>query len=101
VTGGIDTNVGNSSHIAFDRVGAVATNYEDPCEAVRPFDENRSGTVPGDGGAMLVVESLESAKSRGANILCEIKGFDTATYGVDLFKLSEKGIQKIITSALF
>jgi len=92
VAGGIDTNVGHPSHVAFDRVGAVANKYEDAGQAVMPFDEHRSGTVPGDGGAMLVVESLESAQRRGANILCEIKGYDTATYGGDLFKPSEKGI---------
>ena len=101
LAGGMDINVNAQSHIAFDRVGAVAKSYDDPRSAVRPFDEDRSGTCPGDGGAIMVVESLEHAKARGANILAEVVGYDTASYGGDLFKPSERGIQKIVSSTLY
>ena len=42
--------------------------------ASRPYDQDRDGFVMGEGGAALIVESLESAQNRGANVLCEIVG---------------------------
>lgn len=57
-----------------DYSGALSHRNSTPTEAVRPFDHLRKGTVLGDGGGLVVMESLESAKRRGAPIICEVKG---------------------------
>lgn len=64
---------------AFDRVGAMSRLNDDPARASRPFDKDRTGLVFGEGGGVLVLEELESAKARGANILAEIVGYGSTS----------------------
>ena len=59
----------------FARLGALSTRNETPQRAITPFDASRDGTVIGEGGAMLVLESLEHAQARGAKILAEVVGY--------------------------
>jgi 3-oxoacyl-[acyl-carrier-protein] synthase II len=51
------------------------THNDDPQGASRPFDKTRNGFVMGEGAGMLVIEDLEHAKKRGANIICELVGY--------------------------
>jgi len=60
---------------AFDRVGAMSRQNDDPTGAVRPFDKNRTGLVFSEGAGVLVLEELELAKARGATILAELVGY--------------------------
>lgn len=60
---------------AFDRIGACSRENDNPEGAMRPFDADRTGMVFGEGAGVLVIEELESAKQRGANILAELVAY--------------------------
>ena len=59
----------------FAAARALSTRNDDPERASRPWDADRDGFVLGDGAGMLMLESYDSAKSRGAHIYCELTGF--------------------------
>ncbi|HRI21217.1 MAG TPA: beta-ketoacyl-ACP synthase II [Panacibacter sp.] len=74
ITGGSEAPINESSIGGFNASKALSTNNENLQTASRPFDISRDGFVIGEGAGALVVESLESAISRGANILAELIG---------------------------
>lgn len=59
----------------FAAARALSTRNDDPARASRPWDADRDGFVLGDGAGILMLESYDSAKARGANIYCELTGF--------------------------
>src|SRR6185503_19595137 len=59
----------------FQNMKALSTRNDAPEKASRPFDKERDGFVLGDGGAAVVLESLEHAQARGAAILGEVIGY--------------------------
>lgn len=75
LAGGAEACVTAVSFAGFAAARALATEWETPETASRPFDVKRSGFVHGEGGAILVLEEAESAKARGAAILAEVMGF--------------------------
>jgi len=76
VTGGADAALVRTALGAFVNMGALSTHWNDePQRASRPFDAKRDGFVAGEGGAALVLESLEFAQQRGAPILAELLGY--------------------------
>lgn len=74
ITGGSEAPITKSSIGGFNAMKALSTNNENYKTASRPFDTSRDGFVIGEGAGTLVVESLESAKKRGAKIYAEIIG---------------------------
>jgi 3-oxoacyl-[acyl-carrier-protein] synthase II len=59
-------------------MGALSTRNDAPEKASRPFDKGRDGFLMGEGGAILILESLEHAQARGADIICEFSGYGTS-----------------------
>ena len=85
---------------SFDGLGAFSMRNDDPTKASRPFDRDRDGLVPSGGGATLIVESLESAQKRGANILAEIKGYGFSSDGSHISQPNVDGPGRSINMAL-
>jgi len=76
ICGGADACVTYSVLGAFCRMGVTSTHYNNsPKKASRPFDKDRDGFVIGEGAWILIVEELERAQARGANIYAEICGY--------------------------
>ncbi|WP_026675405.1 beta-ketoacyl-ACP synthase II [Alkalihalobacterium bogoriense] len=74
ITGGAEAPITDMAVAGFSTAKAISTN-EDPKTASRPFDANRDGFVMGEGAGIVILESLESALQRGANIYAEIVGY--------------------------
>lgn len=75
ITGGSEAAICRISIAGFGNMKALSTKNDDPKHASRPFDKERDGFVMGEGAGIIVLESLESAKKRGAKIYAEIKGY--------------------------
>lgn len=69
------------SMASFDGLGVFSVRENNPTKASRPFDKDRDGLIPSGGAATLIVESLESAQKRGANIIAEIVGYGFSSNG--------------------
>lgn len=65
----------------FDTLFATSVRNEDPQSSPRPFDAGRDGLVLGEGACTLILEELEHARARGANILAEVVGYGTNSDG--------------------
>ncbi len=75
LTGGAEAAICGLSIAGFQNMRALSTRNDAPEQASRPFDRGRDGFVLGDGGAMVMLESLEHAERRGATILGEVIGY--------------------------
>ena len=75
ICGGAEASITPLSYAGFCSMKAMSTFNENPQKASRPFDLNRDGFIMGEGGAVLVIESLEHAQARGAHIYCELAGY--------------------------
>lgn len=74
ITGGSEAPITESSIGGFNAMKAMSTNNDNYAFASKPFDTTRDGFVVGEGAGSLIIESLDSALKRGANIYAEIIG---------------------------
>jgi 3-oxoacyl-[acyl-carrier-protein] synthase-1 len=88
------------SMVSFDALKAFSVREDDPLASSRPFDKDRDGLVPGGGGAMLILESLESARARKARIFGEITAYSYSSDGDHLTLPSGDGARRCIEKAL-
>ncbi|MBI9011629.1 MAG: beta-ketoacyl-ACP synthase II [Clostridiales bacterium] len=74
-TGGAEASICELGMAGFCTMKAMSTRNDDPLTASRPFDTDRDGFVMGEGAGVLILESLEHAKARGAKIYAEVVGY--------------------------
>lgn len=91
ICGGVETRVEAVPLAAFSLLEMLSTNNDDPAGACRPFDRNRDGMVLGEGGALMLIETEEHAKARGAPILARLMGAAITSDGVDIVKPDPEG----------
>ena len=90
VAGGADGAVTPVGFAGFTQSGALSRNNE-PQKASRPFDMERDGFVVGEGGAVLVLESLDYARYRDANIIAEVIGYGATSDAFHITQPMESG----------
>ena len=86
VAGGAHSMIHLFGITGFIRLTALSTRNNEPTTACRPFDLEREGFVVGEGAGMVVLEELESARSRGAKILAEVIGYGSSA---DAFRITD------------
>jgi 3-oxoacyl-[acyl-carrier-protein] synthase II len=75
ITGGSEATICPLAISGFNSMKALSQRNDDPEKASRPFDKDRNGFVLSEGAGMMILEELEHAKARGANIMAEVVGF--------------------------
>ena len=97
--GGEDEHWSSSS--LFDAMGALSSNFNNsPTSASRPYDKKRDGFVISGGAGIVVLESEEFAKKRGANILAKLEGYFATSDGYDMVAPSGEGAKRCMEGAL-
>jgi 3-oxoacyl-[acyl-carrier-protein] synthase II len=89
LAGGCEASIVPLAMAGLSKMGAMSTYSGDPTRASRPFNLDRTGFVMGEGAAVLVLESLEHAQSRNANILAELVSYGSTN---DAFHISAPAI---------
>ncbi len=97
IAGAADAPMTPFALAAFHRTGAMSTRNDDPAHASRPFDAKRDGFVFGEGAGAMVIESLEHARARGANILAEIVGYGASADAYHISAPAEDGIGAVLS----
>jgi len=102
VTGGSEAAITGLTVAAFANMKALSSRNDSPATASRPFDQDRDGFVLGDGGAIVVLESLEHAERRGARILGEVLGYGSSGDAYHITSPAEhgEGAQRAMKSCL-
>ena len=94
ICGGVETKIEAVPIAGFAQMRIVlSTTNDDPAGACRPFDRDRNGFVFGEGGALMVIETEEHAKARGANILARIMGASVTSDGYHIVAPDPNGEQ--------
>ncbi len=102
IAGGAHSMIHPLGLMGFNRLTALSTRNDSPQTASRPFSATRDGFILGEGAAILVLESLSSAKNRGVEILAEVIGYGSSS---DAFRITDmheqgRGAIQAMTAAL-
>jgi beta-ketoacyl ACP synthase len=91
ICGGVETRIETVPVAAYANLGVLSTNNDDAAGACRPFDKDRDGMVFGEGGALMVLETEQHAKARGADILARLMGAGITSDSYDFVKPDPSG----------
>ncbi len=91
ITGGSESTICPLAVGGFNAMKALSRQNENPEKACRPFDKDRDGFIISEGGGMLILEELEYARQRGADILAEVVGFGLSGDGFHMAAPPEDG----------
>jgi beta-ketoacyl ACP synthase len=91
ICGAVETHIEAVPVAAFWGLGLMSTGNDDPAGACRPFDKDRDGMVLGEGGAVMLIETEEHAKARGAPILARVMGAAVTSDGYDAIEPDPSG----------
>ncbi len=91
ICGGTEATITPMGVGGFASMKALSTRNDDPSHASRPFDAQRDGFVVGEGAGILILESLEHAQKRGAQILAEIVGYGMSGDAYHITQPAENG----------
>jgi 3-oxoacyl-[acyl-carrier-protein] synthase II len=102
VAGGTEATITPVGIAGFEAMLALSKRNDDPQHASRPFDRGRDGFVCGEGGGILILESLTHAKKRGATIYAEVTGYGASTdaYHITTPAPDHEGAQRAMRMAL-
>jgi len=102
VTGGVEAAIHALPMAGFASMKALSTRNDDPAKASRPYDKDRDGFVLGEGGGVIVIESLEHAQARGAKIYAELAGQGLTSDGYHIAAPDPEGagVARAVESAL-
>jgi 3-oxoacyl-[acyl-carrier-protein] synthase II len=102
IAGGAEASIVPIGVAGFCSMKALSTRNDDPQGASRPFDANRDGFVMAEGSGVLILEELEHAKKRGANIIAEVVGYGTTGDAFHITSPNPEGIgaANAITTAM-
>lgn len=78
IAGASEAAINSLAFAGMNTMTALSTRNDDYLHASRPFDKNRDGFMMGEGAGIMILESLEHAQARGANIICEFTGYGTS-----------------------
>jgi minimal PKS ketosynthase (KS/KS alpha) len=93
ISGATESPISPISMACFDPIKATSARNDDPEHASRPFDRDRDGFVMGEGCAILILEELQSALARGANIYCEVAGYANRGNAYHMTGLKPDGLE--------
>ena len=91
VAGGTEASIRDLPLAGFSKIRALCNTADPPQSASRPFDKDRSGFIMGEGAGILVLETEEHAKSRGATILGELAGYGSTNDAFHVTQPAEGG----------
>jgi len=91
IAGGVESVISPSCIAGFSAMKALSTRNDEPEKASRPFDRDRDGFVVGEGSGMIILESLDSARQRGARIYAELIGYGMSGDGYHMTAPSPDG----------
>jgi 3-oxoacyl-[acyl-carrier-protein] synthase II len=102
IAGGTEAAITPFAYASFCAMKAMTTRNDDPTTACRPFSLGRDGFIMGEGAGVLVLESYEHAKKRGARIYCEIAGYAATAdaHHITMPDPEGKGLGAAMTRAL-